>query len=144
MNYVNLQLDKQICHRLYIASNAVTRLYRPLLDEIGLTYPQYVLMMALWEMEEAPILELQKKTKIDPGSLTLILKKIQAKKLINIKANTEDKRKKIVTLSTKGLKLKDKAHGIPLKLSCNIEGLSSKDLKDLIRILDKLNSDIVG
>ena len=143
MSFEHLQLDKQLCHRLYIASNGITRLYRPMLEELDLTYPQYVLMMALWELEKASVLELQKLSKIDGGCLTQILKKLESKKFITIKSTDEDKRKKIVSLSAKGAKLKDRASSVPSKMFCNFKGLSSKDIQELTRILDKINEELV-
>lgn len=142
MNFDNLKLSNQICHRLYIASNSVTRLYRPMLEEIGLTYPQYVLMMALWELKEAPIQALQRVTKIDSGSLTLILKKIESKKYISIKPNDSDKRVKIVSLTKKGHGLQKKAHEIPEKMFCKVDTLTKDDVNNLVRILDKLNGQV--
>jgi DNA-binding MarR family transcriptional regulator len=143
MNFEHLHLKNQICHRLYIATNGVTRLYRPLLEALNLTYPQYILMMALWEVEEASILELQKLTKIDSGSLTLILKKLQTKKFVKIKTASDDKRKKIVSLTARGFELKEKSTEVPGSAFCNINNLTNKDVADLVKILDKLNSDIL-
>lgn len=143
MKFEHLELKNQICHRLYIATNGVTRLYRPLLEALNLTYPQYVLMMALWEIEQGSILELQQLTKIDSGSLTLILKKLQVKKFIRIKTAPDDKRKKIVSLSTKGFELKEKSVDIPKKTFCNVNNLTAKDIADLVKILDKLNNQLL-
>jgi DNA-binding MarR family transcriptional regulator len=142
MNFDNLQLNKQICHRLYIASNGVTRLYKPLLDELDLTYPQYVLMMALWEVEVAPVSTLQKLTKIDSGSLSLILKKLESKKYINIKSSIEDKRVKNISLTAKGLELKRLAISVPQKMFCKINKLSINEASEFIRLLDKMNDQI--
>ncbi|MCO4756087.1 MAG: MarR family transcriptional regulator [Bacteriovoracaceae bacterium] len=142
MSFEHLQLNKQLCHRLYIASNGITRLYRPMLDKLDLTYPQYIIMMALWEVESASVLELQKFTKVDAGCLSLILKKLEAKKFITLKPTKEDKRKKIVSLSAKGTKLKDEAQSIPEKMVCNFKDLDPKDIEDLTRVLDKINSQL--
>jgi DNA-binding MarR family transcriptional regulator len=127
-----------------MATNGITRLYRPLLDALNLTYPQYVLMMALWEIEETSILELQKMTKIDSGSLTLILKKLQSKKIIRIKTAIDDKRKKIISLTSKGSDLKEKAVNVPSSMFCKINNLSQKDVTDLVRILDKMNTQLLA
>lgn len=139
MNYSNLELKNQICHRLYIATNGITRLYRPLLESLDLTYPQYILMMALWELEKSAILEIQKVTNIDSGSLTQILSKVRDKGYIKISPSEEDKRKKIVSLTEKGLKLKDKAVEIPKEITCQVSNLDMEDYKTLIKLLDKLN-----
>ena len=142
MKIEDLHLEKQICHRLYMASNAITRLYRPALEELNLTYPQYILMMALWKVEKASILELQKLTKIDSGSLTLILKKIQKKKYLKITVDEDDKRKRIVSLTVKGFELREKAKTIPSSMSCKINTLSEKEITQLVSILDKLNNQL--
>ena len=143
MDFKHLHLKNQICHRLYIATNGITRLYRPLLEDLNLTYPQYILMMALWEIKEASILQLQKMTKIDSGSLTLILKKLESKKYIKIKSASDDKRKKIVSLTKKGFELKEKAINIPSSMFCKINNLSEKEVTDLVKILDKINNQLL-
>lgn len=142
MDYEDLHLEKQLCHRLYKVTNAVTRLYRPVLYKLDLTYPQYLLMMALWEMKEGTVLELQKVTQIDSGSLSLILKKIESKKFIKIKASPEDKRKKIVSLTSKGDQLKEMAKEIPSSMSCKINTLSKKEITQLVSILDKMSAQL--
>lgn len=142
MSYENLKLDKQLCHRLYIATNGITRHYRSFLEALNLTYPQYILMLALWEVEKAPVQTLQSLTKIDSGSLTLILKKVQEKKFIEIKTDKEDKRKKIVSLTAKGLSLKTKAKDVPENMFSKIDKLSPLEVEELVRILDKINDQI--
>jgi len=143
MNFSHLQLSKQICHRLYIATNGVTRLYRPFLEDLNLTYPQYILMMALWEIGEGSIQEIQSLTQIDAGSLTLILQKLKTKKFLKIKTDKDDKRKKIVSLTATGIELQKLAVDIPNQMFCKINNLSEKDVMDLVRILDKLNDQII-
>lgn len=142
MEHQDLHLEKQLCHRLYKVTNAVTRLYRPVLEKLDLTYPQYLLMMALWEMKEGSILKLQKVTQIDSGSLSLILKKLESKKYIKIAASKDDKRKKIVTLTSKGDQLKDKAKEIPSNMSCKISTLTKKEISQLVSILDKMSAQL--
>ncbi|MGO3820149.1 MAG: MarR family winged helix-turn-helix transcriptional regulator, partial [Vibrio casei] len=84
MKHPQLKLDNQICHRLYMASNALTRTYREMLSELDLTYPQYVVMMALWEQDNISITKLLEKTAIDGSAMTQILKKMSDKGLLNI------------------------------------------------------------
>ncbi len=76
MSYEQLKLKNQLCHRLYMASNSIARAYREPLSELNITYPQYVVMMALWEQDEVTIAELVAKTAIDGGAMTQILKKM--------------------------------------------------------------------
>ena len=99
-------------------------------------------MMALWEVEEASIQDLQSLTKIDSGSLTLILKKVESKKYIEIKADKEDKRKKIVRLTSTGKKLKVKAKNVPENMFSKISHLSAKEIDSLVKVLDKINAAI--
>ena len=93
MEFDHLKLNRQICHRVYAASNGIIRLYKNTLDKLNLTYPQYITMLALWELREATIKDVQALSKIDGGSLSLILKKLEKKNLITIQECKEDKRK---------------------------------------------------
>lgn len=142
MSFEHLQLDKQLCHRLYLASNAATRAYRPHLDKLGITYPQYLVLMALWEHDDAEIKSLVEKTKIDSGALTLILKKLASKSLLTIAKHQHDKRIKVVSLTKTGQDLKLQAAGIPQTLKCKIPSLSDEDIADIKRIMDKVIADL--
>ena len=142
MGFEQLKLDKQVCHRLYIASNGITRLYRPMLEELGLTYPQYIIMMALWEKDKTTVQQLQKCTKIDGGSLTQILKKLCSKSYISLDPIKEDRRVKMVNLTNEGRALEEKASSVPEKMYCKFDGLDPQDLEDLKRILDRINSEM--
>ena len=139
MNYDNLKLDNQLCHRLYTVSNAMTRAYRPMLKELDITYPQYIVLMALWEKDQVTILNLIERTSLDGGSLSLILCKIKSKGLIAVDKCDGDKRQKIVSLTEKGSLLKDKAITIPEKMWCSLESLNYDDALKLIELLDKMN-----
>lgn len=133
-----LKLDKQICHRLYTASNSINRLYRPLLNNLGITYPQYLVFLALWENDGISMSQLTERTSLDKGFLTTIIKSIDEKQFITLESDPNDKRKKIIYLSKKGKILKDKAKLIPEKLLCQItENLSDEvNLNELKRSLD--------
>lgn len=139
MSHPQLALDKQLCHRLYMASNRVTRYYRDFLGELQLTYPQYVVMMALWEEDQISINALLKKTAIDGGAMTLILKKMSDKDLLCIEKSDKDKRKRIVKLSEKGRALSDSAALIPEQMRCAFQVLDDSELQQLIVLLDKVN-----
>lgn len=141
----NLTLDKQLCHRLYVTSNAVTRASRSILDATGLTYPQYVVMMALWEHDAISVGELQQKTLIDSGSLSLMLKKMVAKNLIQLIASKDDKRRKAVHLTEEGWALRaiaqherDKMHAAQAQL------LTENELNQLTYLLDKLKTGLLA
>ena len=91
-----LKLDNQLCHRFYSVSNAFARAYRPLLQKMDITYPQYLVLLALWEHKQLTISALVEKSRIDPGGLTLILKKLVLKGYVHIQPFEQDKRVKQV------------------------------------------------
>ncbi len=96
MPFAQLKLKNQLCHRLYMASNSIVRAYREPLRELNLTYPQYIVMMALWEQDEITIAELVEKTAIDGGAMTQILRKMADKCLLQMLKNHRDKRQRFV------------------------------------------------
>jgi MarR family transcriptional regulator, organic hydroperoxide resistance regulator len=138
MNEQQLLLENQLCHRLYMASNLITRSYRPLLDNLDLTYPQYLVMMALWQEDDITVNVLQQRTQIDSGALTLVLKKMQDKSLLITEIARTDKRKKHVLLTQAGRALKRKAKDIPEKMRCAFPDVSADELEQLKQLLDKL------
>ncbi|MBR0572624.1 MULTISPECIES: MarR family winged helix-turn-helix transcriptional regulator [Pasteurellaceae] len=140
----NQQLSNQLCHRFYVISNAITRRYRASLEKIDLTYPQYVAMMALWEEDNISVGELHKKTLIDNGCLTVMLKKMCDKNLITLISSDTDKRIKKVKLTDKGLKLKVIAQKEREKIQQEQKQiLSETEYQQLIYLLDKLKSDLI-
>ena len=134
-----LKLENQLCHRFYTLSNAFTRAYRPLLDALDITYPQYVTLMALWEQSGITIAELLEKTMIDGGAMSLILKKLEAKGFLHISKDEQDKRVKRVLLSEKGKAAKIEAEAIPQQMLCKLDGMSHDESKQLVHLLDKLH-----
>ena len=140
-----LYLDNQLCHRLYVASNLITRIYRPLLTPLDLTYPQYVIMMALWENDKVSIFEILERTKIDGGSLSLILKKLESKNLITINSCSEDKRRRIVHLTRKAKNLKKKALEVNHELRCRFGGIfDESEFSNFSELIDRLNLSILS
>lgn len=142
MKYPQLKLDNQICHRLYMASNSVVRAYRDALNELELTYPQYVVMMALWEEDEISIAQLLEKTAIDGGAMTQILKKMTDKSLLAVVKNETDKRKRVVKLHKHGIQLQQQAANIPEHIRCRFPSITQQEATQLITLLDKLNTDL--
>ncbi|MET0310477.1 MAG: MarR family transcriptional regulator [Burkholderiaceae bacterium] len=108
-----LQLDNQLCFALYSTSLAMTKLYKPLLDELGLTYPQYLAMLVLWEGDGLMVSELGDRLFLDSGTLTPLLKRLDAQDLVVRIRDVEDERRVRITLTAAGRKLKAKAHKIP-------------------------------
>jgi MarR family transcriptional regulator, organic hydroperoxide resistance regulator len=108
-----LLLDNQLCFALYSASLAMTKLYKPLLDEMGLTYPQYLAMLVLWERDGLMVSELGERLGLDSGTLTPLLKRLEAAGLVARIRAVEDERRVHVTLTAAGRKLKVLASKIP-------------------------------
>ena len=108
-----LLLDNQLCFALYSTSLAMTRVYKPLLDEIGLTYPQYLAMLVLWEKDGLMVSELGERLYLDSGTLTPLLKRLEASDLIARLRDVQDERRVHITLTAAGRKLKAKVAKIP-------------------------------
>jgi len=108
-----LQLDNQLCFALYSTSLAMTKLYKPLLDELGLTYPQYLAMLVLWEQDGLMVSELGERLYLDSGTLTPLLKRLETSGFISRIRAVEDERRVHITLTAAGRKLKAKAAKIP-------------------------------
>lgn len=108
-----LKLDNQLCFALYSTSLAMTRLYKPLLEELGLTYPQYLAMLVLWEKDGLMVSELGERLYLDSGTLTPLLKRLESSGLISRIRAVEDERRVHITLTAAGRKLKARAARIP-------------------------------
>ena len=108
-----LQLDNQLCFALYSTSLAMTKLYKPLLDELGLTYPQYLTMLVLWEQDGLMVSELGERLYLDSGTLTPLLKRLETSGLISRVRAVEDERRVHIRLTAAGRKLKARAARIP-------------------------------
>jgi DNA-binding MarR family transcriptional regulator len=137
-----LQLDNQVCFPLYSAANAMIRAYRPVLDAIDLTYPQYLVMLALWQYPRLTVTELGTKLRLDSGTLTPLLKRLEAKELVSRTRSSEDERVRIITLTERGTALKKQAQSIPESLRCQVNmpperALELKNLcLELLELLD--------
>jgi DNA-binding MarR family transcriptional regulator len=113
--YPQLELDRQLCFALYTASRAVVRAYAPLLEDAGLTYPQYVTMLVLWEDADRPrsIGELGERLQLDSGTLTPLLKRLASMGYLTRSRDAEDERRVLVTLTAEGLALRDRLAAVP-------------------------------
>ncbi|MFC5520707.1 MarR family winged helix-turn-helix transcriptional regulator [Polaromonas jejuensis] len=108
-----LRLDNQLCFALYSTSLAMTKIYKPLLDELGLTYPQYLAMLVLWERDGLTVSQLGERLYLDSGTLTPLLKRLESAGLISRLRAVEDERRVHITLTPEGRALKTRAAGIP-------------------------------
>ncbi len=132
-----LRLDRQICFLLYGASRAVTQLYRPLLEPLGITYPQYLVMLVLWEEGRASVGRLSERLYLDSGTLTPLVKRLEAAGLARRERSTHDERVVDVYLTPAGKRLKREARRVPEALACRV-GLTGDELAKLHRQLAHL------
>ncbi len=132
-----LRLNQQLCFPLYAASNMLTRLYRPLLAELGLTYPQYLVMLCLWETAPQTVGELGRNLHLDAGTLTPLLKRLEAAGLVVRRRSDRDERVVEVDLSERGRALRERARGIPDAMLCRVP-LPAEQLRQLRQNLQAL------
>ena len=114
-----LKLDNQLCFAVYVASKEIIKQYKPFLDPLGLTYTQYITLLALWEKSDISVKELGQRLFLDSGTLTPFLKKLEAMNLIERVRSSDDERLIIVSLTKKGLDLKKEVIDIPDKIICS-------------------------
>lgn len=135
-----LKLDNQICFRLYAASRLVTQAYRPLLEPLGLTYPQYLVMMVLWEQDAQPVNDIAKKLYLETNTVTPLLKRMEAEGFVERSRSKADARQVIVSLTEKGRKLEEKASCIPYELGGAVacRSITPESAPQLYGMLDDL------
>lgn len=136
-NYDALKLDNQLCFPLYAVSKEIVRRYAPFLSEIDLTYTQYITMMVMWENKELSVKELGKRLYLDSGTLTPVLKNLEKKGLVNRERSKSDERFLIVSITEEGMKLREKAVSIPVKIGQCIS-LDEQEAIQLYTIVRKL------
>lgn len=132
-----LKLDQQLCFLLYGASRAVTQLYQPLLAPLGITYPQYLVMLVLWEERGASMRRLCERLYLDSGTLTPLVKRLEAAGLVTRERSAADERVVDVKLTAAGARLKREARRIPETLVCQL-GLRAEELQKLHLELSRL------
>ena len=132
-----LLFDKQICFPLYSAANAVVRAYKPLLKDLDITYLQYMVLMLLWEESSLNVKELGERLRLDSGTLTPLLKRLDAKGLVTRSRSEIDERVRIISITKPGLALKAKARRIPEQLACTI-GLSKSKGSEFKKLCEQL------
>lgn len=135
--YDGLKIENQLCFPLYACSKEIVKQYRPFLDPLDLTYTQYIAMMVLWEKEELTVKELGEKLYLDSGTLTPVLKKLEAKGYVTRERSKADERNLNVKLTAAGAALKEEAVAIPQNLVQCVH-LEAEDARELYRILYKL------
>src|SRR5580693_6192465 len=139
----SLQLGNQLCFAIYSAAHAFNRVYKPLLDRLGLTYPQYLVMLVLWEGDGVPVKDIGERLFLDSGTLTPLLKRLERAGLIKRTRSTEDERQVLIDLTAQGQALKDKARTVPPSIlaasECSVtELLAIKN--EIVALRDRLNA----
>ena len=131
------KLEDQLCFPLYAASRLVTKCYQPVLDDLGITYPQYLVLMVLWETNNINLTVLSEKLKLQSNTLTPLVKRMQEMDLVTRKRSEKDERSIIISLSKKGSELKMQAPRLHQRISENL-GISAQEASELKKLLDKL------
>src|ERR1700692_2834719 len=138
-----LLLGNQICFAIYSAAHAFNRVYKPLLDRLGLTYPQYFVMLVLWERDGVPVKGIGERLFLDSGTLTPLLKRLETAGLIKRTRSTEDERQVLIALTSQGQALREKARTVPQAIlatsACSISELSALK-NELVALRDRLDA----
>jgi DNA-binding MarR family transcriptional regulator len=139
-----LSLDRQVCFPLYAATNLLTRLYGPVLGELGLTYPQYLVMLVLWEHEPQTVGELGARLHLDSGTLTPLLKRMEAAAFVTRKRDPNDERRVLVTLTASGRRLRKQALHVPETMSRGYKPEGIDELRESVRALVRILAQHAG
>ncbi|ASI91909.1 MarR family winged helix-turn-helix transcriptional regulator [Vibrio mediterranei] len=137
-----LDIDKQVCFALYSASNALTRAYRPILQQIDLTYLQYMTMLVLWKKAPMNVKDIGADLKLDSGTLTPLLKRLEQKGLVERKRSETDERARMITVTEQGFALREKAMSVPNSIACKAQ-LELEDALTLKRICEQLTNNLM-
>lgn len=140
MAYEQLKLDNQVCFRLYTAARLVTQCYAPFFKELGLTYPQYLVLMVLWEQDNRTVSEITERLRLETNTVTPLLQRMEKAGLIVRTRGMVDSRQRLVALTKEGRRMEERAKGIPACLMGQLAegGLTLDDLATLAPLLDKL------
>ncbi|SFL39401.1 DNA-binding transcriptional regulator, MarR family [Bradyrhizobium sp. NFR13] len=140
-----LQLDNQLCFAVYSAGHAFNRVYKPLLERLKLTYPQYLAMLVLWEQDNVPVKDIGERLFLDSGTLTPLLKRLEAAGLIKRTRSVEDERQMLIALTAQGQALREKAKAVPQGIlaasGCTVGEMAAMK-NDLVALRDRLNAAI--
>src|SRR5258707_6329561 len=138
-----LLLGNQLCFAVYSTAHAFNRFYKPLLDRLGLTDPQYLVMLVLWERDGVPLKDIGERLFLDSGTLTPLLKRLEAAELLKRTRSTEDERQVLIALTPKGQALKEKARTVPQSIlsasACSVAEVSALK-NELVGLRDRLNA----
>ena len=139
--HAELQLDNQVCFRLYTAARLITQAYTPILTALGITYPQYLVMMVLWEKDEQPVNDIARRLVLETNTVTPLLQRMEKLGLVSRKKGEQDKRQQIVSLTKKGKQLEEEAYAqIPAGMNEQLSACPMKveDYQHLAQELDSM------
>lgn len=138
--YPELQLDNQICFRLYTAARLITQAYTPLLNQLGITYPQYLVMMVLWEQDCQPVNDIARRLVLETNTVTPLLQRMEKQGVVVRTRGKEDRRQQIVSLTEKGKEMEERAYQlIPKGMGDELKACPLK-MKDYLRLAGELDS----
>jgi len=139
MEYEQLKLSNQLCFPVYAASRLITREYQPYLDKMGITYPQYLVLMVLWESDGISVNEIAQKLLLNTNTVTPLLKRMEVQGIVSRNRSEADERKVIVNLTQKGNNMREEASTIPENLAAGLN-TGTIPMEDLVYLRDKLNT----
>ena len=138
--YAQLKLENQLCFRLYAASRLVTQAYHPFLEELGITYPQYLVLLVLWEQDAQPVNDLARRLHLETNTVTPLLQRMEKEGLVTRKRGKEDGRQVIVSLTARSREMEDRAAAIPAAVGSRVacSRLTPASVPELFATLDEL------
>ncbi|MBR6183210.1 MAG: MarR family transcriptional regulator [Bacteroidales bacterium] len=142
--YAQLKLENQLCFRLYAASRLVTQAYHPFLEELGITYPQYLVLLVLWEQDAQPVNDLARRLHLETNTVTPLLQRMEKEGLVTRKRGKEDGRQVIVSLTARSREMEDRAAAIPAAVGSRVacSRLTPASVPELFATLDELISNL--
>ena len=143
MAYEQLKLDNQLCFRLYTAARLTMGAYHPYLDPLGITYPQYLVMLVLWEKDKQPVCDIAKRLMLDTNTVTPLLQRMEKAGLVTRTLGKEDSRQRIVSLTKKGVEMQEEARHIPECLGADIIQKAGEE-EEYVRMIPALDKLIAG
>jgi len=140
MTKPQFRLENQLCFRLYTASRLITQAYHPLFSEYGLTYPQYLVLMVLWEKDAQPVNDIAKLLMLETNTVTPLLKRMESEGILTRTRGKQDARQMIVTLTPKGWDLQEKLSGVPETVGSSVlcESVTPETVPSLFKMLDDI------
>lgn len=140
MAYDQLKLENQGCFRLYTVARLIVQSYQPWLSQLGITYTQYIVLMVLWEQDNQPVNDIAKRLYLETNTVTPLIKRMEAEKIVTRRKGRDDARQTIVSLTERGKAMELEAAKIPESLSCLLceKGLKEENFTQILPVLDEM------